>query len=356
MAKKRMRKKSISKQKKGVSRKKQVKEKIPKRVSSRKKIKKPRKENQLKILKTFIVDAREKGMKEGEIRHALLEKKWPRSLVVSGFSELKPIIKKQEKEVKKLRKIEYLPKKKKTFKPIQEKEEIPKKKEIPKEKLFIAKKQKPIQQKKRNNFGISLLILFIILGGIASFLTRHLYVYVISAFFIVIQAIFTFIKPKKRKPFEQAQEKKKVEKEIKPEPKKKKGRLKVFLFILFIILGGIASFLTRQLYVYVISAFFIVIQTIFTFIKPKKKKEIEEEKKEEETEKPVQPKKIYITDFDKFYNYISERKRAPLSSVAKAFKMQKEKAEEWATILEGRGLIKIKYPMMGDPELICKGN
>ena len=51
---------------------------------------KPTKDDQLKILKNFIVNARSKGVKDNEIRSALLAKKWPENLVTQGFSDLRP--------------------------------------------------------------------------------------------------------------------------------------------------------------------------------------------------------------------------------------------------------------------------
>ena len=69
--------------------------------------------------------------------------------------------------------------------------------------------------------------------------------------------------------------------------------------------------------------------------------------------KKEQPKKIYLTEFDKFYNYIMQNDNVPLAKISRYFKMSKKQAEEWAKILEERGLVKVSYPLVGDPVLKC---
>jgi len=54
---------------------------------------KPTQGDQLRILKNFIVNARSKGIKDDEIRSALLTKKWPENLVIQGFADLRPAAK-----------------------------------------------------------------------------------------------------------------------------------------------------------------------------------------------------------------------------------------------------------------------
>ena len=39
--------------------------------------------------------------------------------------------------------------------------------------------------------------------------------------------------------------------------------------------------------------------------------------------------------------------------MSKTFNISKKQVEDWARILEERGLIKIYYPLIGDPELRC---
>lgn len=70
-----------------------------------------------------------------------------------------------------------------------------------------------------------------------------------------------------------------------------------------------------------------------------------------------QPKSVYAagkvieTDFDVLYKLILNKERVKLSEVTKLFKIKKDKAEQWAQILDERGLVKIHYPAMGEPEI-----
>ncbi|MBS3172311.1 hypothetical protein J4438_01875 [Candidatus Woesearchaeota archaeon] len=131
-------------------------------------------------------------------------------------------------------------------------------------------------------------------------------------------------------------------------PKKKSViGFKIFLLILFIIIGAVALYLFNSIYIYILFGAIILFQLINIFKKPKKKKE--------ELAKiiglPEQPKKIYLTEFDKFYNYIMEKKKISVSNTASYFKMNKKQVEDWARILESRNLILIHYPLIGEPEL-----
>ena len=52
------------------------------------------------------------------------------------------------------------------------------------------------------------------------------------------------------------------------------------------------------------------------------------------------------TDIDILYDLIQNKGTVSLTEVQKKFKIDKNKAEEWATILETSGLIKIKYAFL----------
>ena len=72
----------------------------------------------------------------------------------------------------------------------------------------------------------------------------------------------------------------------------------------------------------------------------------------EAIKKLVKQKLPYQTDIDVLYALIKEYKKRKISEIAKIFGVSKEKAEEWANILEESQLAKLHYPAMGEPELI----
>lgn len=61
------------------------------------------------------------------------------------------------------------------------------------------------------------------------------------------------------------------------------------------------------------------------------------------------------TNIDVFYSLIKEQKALSLTIISKLFKINKEKALEWARILEDKELVTIEYPAFSDPEVRIKG-
>ena len=57
------------------------------------------------------------------------------------------------------------------------------------------------------------------------------------------------------------------------------------------------------------------------------------------------------TDLDLFYNLLKEKKSLTMGSISKLFNIPKEKAIEWAKILENHELATIEYPAFSDPEV-----
>lgn len=55
--------------------------------------------------------------------------------------------------------------------------------------------------------------------------------------------------------------------------------------------------------------------------------------------------RTYKTDIDTLYELIQEKDNVTLKEVQKKFKIDRKKADEWATILEKGGLIRIKYTL-----------
>ena len=55
---------------------------------------------------------------------------------------------------------------------------------------------------------------------------------------------------------------------------------------------------------------------------------------------------VYKTDIDTLYEWIQEKKEITLKDVQERFRIDKKKSDEWATILEKSGLIKVKYTFL----------
>ena len=60
------------------------------------------------------------------------------------------------------------------------------------------------------------------------------------------------------------------------------------------------------------------------------------------------------TDLDVFYNILKQKKKLRINVIAKIFKISKEKALDWAKILENQDLAMIEYPAFNDPEVRIK--
>lgn len=59
--------------------------------------------------------------------------------------------------------------------------------------------------------------------------------------------------------------------------------------------------------------------------------------------------KKYETDLDTLSNILKRKKKIHLSSIASAFKVNKETAMEWCRALEASHLGSIEYPALGEP-------
>jgi len=60
------------------------------------------------------------------------------------------------------------------------------------------------------------------------------------------------------------------------------------------------------------------------------------------------------TELDVLYKLLKEKRRLSIGAVAKAFNIKKEKALEWARILEDYEIVTIEYPAFNDPEIEIK--
>lgn len=127
-----------------------------------------------------------------------------------------------------------------------------------------------------------------------------------------------------------------------------------FLLVLTIILGGLASYMFRNIYVYSVSGIVFLYLLLIIVLKFKKSNSPESKKPEAKAIQKIEDNVhvTYKTDFDNFYEFIKQNKKITVTQVALHFKMPKKKVEEWAQILEEHRLIKINYPLLGDQELI----
>jgi len=82
-------------------------------------------------------------------------------------------------------------------------------------------------------------------------------------------------------------------------------------------------------------------------------------KKEEQRKLNIRPikkeRKIYSqTDLDTLYKLLKEKNSLSTQTIGKFFQIPKDKALEWAKILENNKLVTIEYPAFNDPEIIIK--
>lgn len=61
------------------------------------------------------------------------------------------------------------------------------------------------------------------------------------------------------------------------------------------------------------------------------------------------------TDLDTLYNLIKDKKNLSVEVISKSFNIKREKALEWAKILENHELVRIEYPAFSAPEVIING-
>lgn len=60
------------------------------------------------------------------------------------------------------------------------------------------------------------------------------------------------------------------------------------------------------------------------------------------------------TSIDKLIGLLRERKRVKLSDAARTLKVSQKKIDEWVFMLEDRGIVDLKYPILGEPEIVLK--
>lgn len=86
--------------------------------------------------------------------------------------------------------------------------------------------------------------------------------------------------------------------------------------------------------------------------KPRKNKEKQKPKKPEEmTIVYRKPASGITTEIDDMLQMVSERKKVKVDQIAKSLKVSEDRIQEWAKILEERGLVRIHYPAIGKTEI-----
>jgi hypothetical protein len=60
------------------------------------------------------------------------------------------------------------------------------------------------------------------------------------------------------------------------------------------------------------------------------------------------------TSIDKLICLLREKKRLKLSDAAKTLKVTQKKIDEWVFMLEDKGIVDLKYPILGEPEIVLK--
>ncbi len=125
-------------------------------------------------------------------------------------------------------------------------------------------------------------------------------------------------------------------------------------FLFFFLCVGIAA-IALFMAIFLLFIFALIFAIIAFFMMRKGKKTVEQKKiipLIKDLGKGHVDKKKYETEIDVLYRLVQEKGRIQLSAVARYFNVEKKMVEDWATILEEHGLIKIHYPAFGEPELI----
>jgi len=64
---------------------------------------------------------------------------------------------------------------------------------------------------------------------------------------------------------------------------------------------------------------------------------------------------IIETTIDKFLKLLREKKKVPISEALRVLKITESQLESWIGSLEDHGIVELKYPVLGEPEIVLKG-
>lgn len=60
------------------------------------------------------------------------------------------------------------------------------------------------------------------------------------------------------------------------------------------------------------------------------------------------------TSIDKLLDLVRKRKRIRISEASKILKVSQKQIDEWVFTLEDKGIVELKYPVLGEPEIVLK--
>jgi DNA-binding transcriptional ArsR family regulator len=64
---------------------------------------------------------------------------------------------------------------------------------------------------------------------------------------------------------------------------------------------------------------------------------------------------IIETAIDKLLKLLREKKKVPISEALRILKVTEPQLESWIGSLEDHGIVELKYPVLGEPEIVLKG-
>jgi len=64
---------------------------------------------------------------------------------------------------------------------------------------------------------------------------------------------------------------------------------------------------------------------------------------------------IIETQIDKLIDLLSKKRKIPLTEAARELNISESQLESWVSTLEDNGVVELKYPVLGQPEIVLKG-
>ena len=64
---------------------------------------------------------------------------------------------------------------------------------------------------------------------------------------------------------------------------------------------------------------------------------------------------IIETSIDELIEILRKKEKMTISEVANSLKVTQKQLEQWIDVLEEKGIIELKYPIIGEPQIILKG-
>ncbi len=64
---------------------------------------------------------------------------------------------------------------------------------------------------------------------------------------------------------------------------------------------------------------------------------------------------VIETQIDKLIDLLSKKRKIALSEAARVMNVKESQMDAWISTLEDRGVVELKYPVLGEPEIVLKG-